>query len=791
MASLDLSLRLLATDEPQLAERWRDLAVCPAAFDADAAAAIWDDAATAAEALLRLYDLGFLEPGDAPGRFRLHDLMRELARRGEPEEQLKEPARRHAHHFERVLRTADALYLDGDPAKLAAGLALFDRERAQIEAGHAWALRSAKTNADAAALASAYPDAGVYVLALRLHPREWIALFEAALERARRAGDRRGRAATSAISASPMPISASPAAPSSSTKRRSPSPARLATAAARATTSAISVTTMPISATPAAPSSSTSWRWRSRLAQFNDFEAVMQIVSLPLVLMEAAENGPASRLAGLAAMHAAALVILLSCPMRAKNLAGLDLDRHVIAHRNGTHTIYTLRIEGSEVKNGETVEVQLNPRNSQLLHRYITRFRPLIFKGGTALFPRQSDGAPRTPAQLAADLKALIYRYTGLVVHVHLFRHLAAKLYLAEQPGDFETVPQADKSAWEALFAQGDIFDGAGPCRGWSDATRVMRQQGYGPWLSFLCRTDPGALSLPPAERVTEAHARAYFQKCSARLKPKSVENLFADLFNVIRAMAPPRDCERLRVILNRLNAQTNRHALPPPIELTAGEIFRWGLNRMTEVEADASIESMWRAIRFRQALMISLLAARPVRRRTLMAMCVDSHLVPLNQGFELRFAAEDTKDRRARSFSLPAQLEGAMRCYLAKHRLALLNGPRSPFLWISHHGKPMQPGALTHELRRITERLLGAALGPHAFRHIAATSIAEFDPEHVNIIRDLLCHATLDMPERHYNRATGLSSCTRVQSIVEDIRRAVPRMGRANPSAKRPRGAR
>ncbi len=59
-------------------------------------------------------------------------------------------------------------------------------------------------------------------------------------------------------------------------------------------------------------------------------------------------------------------------------------------------------------------------------------------------------------------------------------------------------------------------------------------------------------------------------------------------------------------------------------------------------------------------------------------------------------------------------------------------------------------------------------ALRPHAFRHIAATSIAEADPEHVNIIRDLLGHATLDISERHYNRATGISSCTRVQSIVE-----------------------
>ena len=46
-----------------------------------------------------------------------------------------------------------------------------------------------------------------------------------------------------------------------------------------------------------------------------------------------------------------------------------------------------------------------------------------------------------------------------------------------------EDWPQADRSAWESLFADGDIFDGAGPCRGWSAVSRKKRAQGYGQWL--------------------------------------------------------------------------------------------------------------------------------------------------------------------------------------------------------------------------------------------------------------------------------------------------------------------
>jgi len=37
-------------------------------------------------------------------------------------------------------------------------------------------------------------------------------------------------------------------------------------------------------------------------------------------------------------------------------------------------------------------------------------------------------------------LKRFVWRETGLEVHVHLFRHLAAKLFLDQNPGQYESV---------------------------------------------------------------------------------------------------------------------------------------------------------------------------------------------------------------------------------------------------------------------------------------------------------------------------------------------------------------
>ncbi|WP_299989760.1 hypothetical protein [uncultured Ruegeria sp.] len=68
-----------------------------------------------------------------------------------------------------------------------------------------------------------------------------------------------------------------------------------------------------------------------------------------------------------------------------------------------------------------------------------------------------------------------------------------------------------------------------------------------------------------------------------------------------------------------------------------------------------------------------------------------------------------------------------------------------------------------------MAQRLLGVELQPHKFRYIAATSSAEQEPEHVNIIRNILGHSTLDMSQKHYNRTTGLSACFDHQSFLRE----------------------
>jgi tetratricopeptide (TPR) repeat protein len=88
-----------------------------------------------------------------------------------------------------VLSQADELYIKGETL---AALRLFDLERANIESGQKWSEKNLEINSSAISLCHKYPDAGVYVLDLRLIPREKIYWLNSALIAARKLKDKQG-----------------------------------------------------------------------------------------------------------------------------------------------------------------------------------------------------------------------------------------------------------------------------------------------------------------------------------------------------------------------------------------------------------------------------------------------------------------------------------------------------------------------------------------------------------------------------------------------------------------------
>lgn len=331
--------------------------------------------------------------------------------------------------------------------------------------------------------------------------------------------------------------------------------------------------------------------------------------------------------------------------------------------------------------------------------------------------------------------------------------------------------PAEDRKLWERSFASGGLFDTGGLFSRWSEGTRRLHAQNYGSWLSFVSRKLPVLLDQPPADRITKESVAAFVDEGRERLKLRSISNQVLTLAVVARGFAPDAEWGWLFHAARSLYGQSNPHQLKPPLPISAADLFEWSLDLLNGLDNMPLADPLANAVRFRQALMIGLLIARPVRVRALMAMTVSRHLEVSACGMTLCFEASDMKDKRARRMPVPEPLIFFMQAYLAIHRSILLGDKDHDALWVSQRGNRMTEDSFSSGLVLLTERVFGLTLRPHAFRHVAATSIATYAPEHVGIIRDILGHATLRMAEQHYNRATAVEASRKLQVVLRGLR--------------------
>jgi len=186
-ASFNLSYARLAAEAARV---FRLLSVFPSTFSVDAAEFVCRDAthgqlSDLVRRSLVLYEL-------TTKRYRLHDLTRLFSDSKVSEEERVITRNRHSGHYRDILVYANALYKEGGES-LARGLALFDLEWDNIQAGYAWVEAQAvgvEADQNMTRLAVTYPNLAASILELRLHTREWIRWLEIALASARRLQDR-------------------------------------------------------------------------------------------------------------------------------------------------------------------------------------------------------------------------------------------------------------------------------------------------------------------------------------------------------------------------------------------------------------------------------------------------------------------------------------------------------------------------------------------------------------------------------------------------------------------------
>jgi integrase len=179
---------------------------------------------------------------------------------------------------------------------------------------------------------------------------------------------------------------------------------------------------------------------RQRLRPLGDAETRHALVNLPPRLMLLAESGKLRpRRAALMAQTAVLIEILIMAPMRMRNLVNLNLDRHLVRPARTRGALHIV-IPGEEVKNGSELDYPLPEQSASLIGRYLECHRPLLASlENKALFPGPRGGA-KSERTLALQITKTVFRFVGIKVNPHLFRHIAAKVHLDLHPGEYAVV---------------------------------------------------------------------------------------------------------------------------------------------------------------------------------------------------------------------------------------------------------------------------------------------------------------------------------------------------------------
>ena len=177
--------------------------------------------------------------------------------------------------------------------------------------------------------------------------------------------------------------------------------------------------------------------------------------------------------------------------------------------------------------------------------------------------------------------------------------------------------PEPDRLAWTSLFIEGDILDGAGPCHHWAEGSRKKREQTYGHWLAFCAGRNVPCPAHDVAARATEETVKDFLEHELARCSLRTVYMHAEDLLFILRSMAPEKDWKWLARIVGRMRANLGESELKPRLPVAAHEIYAWALGRMESMDfEEGDAPAIWRAARFRDALMVGVLIATALTAR-------------------------------------------------------------------------------------------------------------------------------------------------------------------------------
>ncbi len=331
--------------------------------------------------------------------------------------------------------------------------------------------------------------------------------------------------------------------------------------------------------------------------------------------------------------------------------------------------------------------------------------------------------------------------------------------------------PDADMQAFKAVYAPGNIFDETnGPGAHLAQGTRCTIETTYRRWLGYLHLNKTDDLQLSPTTRITPARVRTFIEQIRTEVRPTSVTFNINGLFYAARLIAPHKDWRWLKAIGSRLAAQAKSldrfNQLVP-----ARQTLDLGIELMDQALALPPDPHHRREFRYRDGLILALLSLWPIRRRSIAAITITSHIKLNEDGVTVLLHPEDTKSKRQEHYRVPDHLTSYFKRYLKEIRLNIPGATRHDGLWASNQARPLSEGRIYDIVRHHTGARFGKPMGLHDFRRSAATFLAMDEPDKAGLIPGVLQQTSPEVSEKHYILARSIKASQRHVATMEQIR--------------------
>jgi integrase len=182
---------------------------------------------------------------------------------------------------------------------------------------------------------------------------------------------------------------------------------------------------------------------RERLRQFNPPKNKTLLPDLPKkILWEIRKKPEPSYSDAVRVMRALQVGILAYAPIRIKNLTEMEIVANLIDTGRGVAREVRVYLPAEITKNHRDYEAPLPKELYPILDAWMTRYRHIVSQVPNPYMFPNPRGERRSEVACASKLKGFILKETGIVMNVHLFRHLAGKLYLEHDPAGMEVLRQ-------------------------------------------------------------------------------------------------------------------------------------------------------------------------------------------------------------------------------------------------------------------------------------------------------------------------------------------------------------